>query len=67
VSSVIGLVYYLRIVAVMYATPDPEARTALLPLSPLGRTVLATLTGLLVSFGVYPMPLLHVIENIFPK
>jgi NADH-quinone oxidoreductase subunit N len=67
VSSVIGLFYYLRIMAVMYATPNREARTALLPLSPLGRTVLATLTGLLVWFGVYPTPLLHVIENIFPK
>jgi NADH-quinone oxidoreductase subunit N len=69
VSSVIGLFYYLRVMAVMYATRnnDDEASTALLPPSPLGRIVLATLTGLLVWFGVYPSPLLHVIQNIFPQ
>jgi NADH-quinone oxidoreductase subunit N len=69
VSSVIGLFYYLRVVAIMYATrnDNDEASTALLPPSPLGRIVLATLTGLLVWFGVYPSPLLHVIQNIFPQ
>ena len=65
VSSVIGLYYYLRIIITLYLSPLDD------PSSPLSATrrfslpeglVLAGLTVLLVWFGVYPAPLLSVIQ-----
>jgi NADH-quinone oxidoreductase subunit N len=59
VSSTIGLFYYLRILAAMYARPaetDSE-RNAPVPPLPLQATVaLATLTGLVFLLGIYPTP-----------
>ncbi len=65
VSSAIGLYYYLRIVAVMYA---PEPQSAALParVSAGGGVVLGALTLLLLWFGVYPEPLLRLIRGVFP-
>lgn len=65
VSSAIGLFYYLRIVATMYAAPS-EAAPSLAPGSFLGETALAALTCLLLWFGVYPEPLLQMIHTVFP-
>ena len=65
VGSAIGLYYYLRIVVVMFApaTPGPEETPALAPVFPLaGRVVLAVLTFLLAWFGVYPAPLMRLIQ-----
>jgi len=67
VSSVIGLFYYLRVIAVMYATPDARARAVSVPASSIGGAVLGTLTGLLLWLGIYPNPMLHLIANVFPK
>lgn len=67
VSSVIGLFYYLRIVAVMYETPDSGSATILSSSSSAATIVLGTLTGLLIWFGVYPEPLLRLIQGTFPK
>lgn len=61
-TSTIGLFYYLRIVVALYAPPEP---TTDLPaaISPGGSFVLAALTVLLISFGVYPSPLLGAIRG----
>lgn len=67
VSSVIGLFYYLRLVAVMYAAPDTQPTTNAVPATSIGGVVLAALTGLLLWLGIYPNPVLHMIQNMFPK
>jgi NADH-quinone oxidoreductase subunit N len=67
VSSVIGLFYYLRLVAMMYATADAQPTTIAVRATSMGGVVLATLTGLLLWLGVYPNPILHMIQNVFPK
>lgn len=67
VSSVIGLFYYLRLVATMYASPDSQLTTTAVPATSIGGAVLAALTCLLLWLGVYPNPVLHMIENVFPK
>jgi NADH-quinone oxidoreductase subunit N len=64
IGSAIGLYYYLRIVVAMYLQPLPEQAAPAVPLAwPLaGSLVLAALTLLLVWLGVYPAPLLSVIQ-----
>lgn len=63
ITSVIGLFYYLRIVVVLYETPEqPAAATP--PLSKIGLAVLAALTLLLVGLGVYPTPLVTLIQAV---
>ncbi len=66
VSSVIGLFYYLRIVAVMYASTEGEVSNLMARTSPAGGIVLGTLTGLLLWLGTYPEPLLRIIRTVFP-
>ncbi len=66
VNSAIGLFYYLRIIIVMYARPAPESAAAGARLSPAWGIVLAVLTALLVWLGVYPAPLVDLIQLI-PK
>src|SRR6185437_710275 len=65
VSSVIGLFYYLRIVATLYAR-RPEAAPHAELHSIAGSYVLVALTILLVWLGVYPAPLLKVIRTVLP-
>lgn len=66
ISSAIGLFYYLRIIAAMY-TRREETEGKRIPAAPgvalSGGVVLAVLTLLLVWFGVYPSPLIEVIEK----
>lgn len=65
VTSVIGLYYYLRIVVAMYVTPaaaESPVRDSR-GLSFAGGLVLAVLTFLLIWFGVYPSPLVRLIES----
>jgi NADH-quinone oxidoreductase subunit N len=67
VSSVIGLFYYLRLVAVMYARPESRPGASAPHVSYSGGVVLATLASLLLWLGLYPQPLLRVIESVFPS
>lgn len=63
-TSVIGLFYYLRVVITMYA-PISER----IPTSPAFRPagyLLVALTVLLLWFGVYPVPLLHMVRAALP-
>lgn len=56
VSSTIGLFYYLRIIAAMYAKPidtEPTRSAMSLPAT----VALAVLTGLVFLLGIYPAPL----------
>jgi NADH-quinone oxidoreductase subunit N len=67
VNSAIGLFYYLRIVVAMYQLPDEEKRAGKTPdaapsLSLTDRVVLAVLMVLLVWLGVYPAPLIRMIQ-----
>ena len=65
ITSTIGLFYYLRLIAVLFRQPfatdkvsEPVPRRA-----PAVSVVLAVSTALLIWFGVYPAPLLHVIQS----
>ena len=66
VTSVVGLFYYLRILVAMYKTPAEVVTTApatLPSLSRSGNLALAGLTVLLVWIGVYPGPMLDVVQH----
>lgn len=65
INSVIGLFYYIRIIAVMY---KPGITPAPLPssISRLHIAVLVCLTLLLVWLGVYPGPLIQMIRTAIP-
>lgn len=64
ISSAIGLYYYLRIIVTMFLEPEaaskPGQRLSSLPLS--GSLILGLLFLLLAWFGIYPAPLLRLIE-----
>ncbi len=63
ISSAIGLFYYLRIIVALYATPEPERAVLVSPsLSVIGSLVLAGLMLLLVWLGIYPAPLIQLIQ-----
>ncbi|HEX8948673.1 MAG TPA: NADH-quinone oxidoreductase subunit N, partial [Dissulfurispiraceae bacterium] len=64
VNSAVSIYYYLRIVAALYAQePGEEIAAISVPrLSLGGGIVMAALTLLLVWLGVYPAPLIRVIE-----
>ena len=63
-SSTVGLYYYTRIVVAMYVEPADAERRALSAAIPgASGAVLAALTALLFVFGVYPSPLIHLIER----
>jgi NADH-quinone oxidoreductase subunit N len=62
VGSVIGLFYYLRVI-VAICTPAPETATAYAGAVPtVGGATLAVLTLMLFVLGVYPTPLVHLIQ-----
>lgn len=65
-GSVVGLFYYLKLAAVMYTLPRPQPMATARHVSAAGGIVLATLTCLLLWFGVYPQPLLRAIQGVFP-
>lgn len=65
-TSAIGLFYYLRIVVVLYQQPANSTHQAHEPIprrAPAATLVLAALTVILVWLGVYPVPLLRVIQT----
>ncbi len=62
INSAIGLYYYLRIVMAIYSRPpDPEGAAGALSRS--GSTVLACLALLLIWLGIYPGPLIGMIQR----
>jgi NADH-quinone oxidoreductase subunit N len=63
VNSALGLYYYLRIIVPLYTRGDEEM-TATPRLSLSGSAVLAGLTVLLVWLGVYPVPLIQMIQKL---
>ncbi|MBK8129144.1 MAG: hypothetical protein IPK53_09530 [bacterium] len=64
VSSAIGLYYYLNLIVTMFREPQTDQLAAVPAptLSVTGSLVLAALLLLLVWFGVYPAPLLRMIQ-----
>ena len=66
INSVIGLFYYLRIIVVMSAERRPEdcapEDIALTPASFADGLVLAALSGLLFWLGLYPAPLIRLVQ-----
>ena len=64
ITSAIGLFYYLRIVVVLYQQPaaGDRAHEPIPRRAPAATLVLAALTVILVWLGVYPTPLLRVIQ-----
>jgi NADH-quinone oxidoreductase subunit N len=62
IGSVIGLFYYLRVI-VAICTPDPIDQIVYAGAIPqAGSAVLAVLTLMLIGLGIYPTPLVHLIE-----
>lgn len=60
VTSVAGLFYYLRVVVALYSAPPEHSSGQEVPW--FGAFTLSVLAILLIWFGVYPTPLLHVIR-----
>jgi NADH-quinone oxidoreductase subunit N len=67
VTSVAGLFYYLRVVVALYSAPPEGAVSQIAsigrPTAWPGVVMLTILAILLIWFGVYPAPLLHVIQT----
>lgn len=66
ISTAIGLYYYLRIIVTMFL-PEPAAEVSpAASLLPTGRAALAVLGLTLLWLGVYPTPLIEMIESAPP-
>jgi len=65
VSSVIGLFYYLRVVALMFTRMTDDEEIAITPRAGAmaGGVVLAMLTLILIWLGTYPAPLIDIITK----
>jgi NADH-quinone oxidoreductase subunit N len=65
VSSTIGLYYYTRLIVAMYVRrPEPAAAaTSVVGRGRAAMAVLAALAAFLLVFGVYPTPLLRLVEH----
>jgi NADH-quinone oxidoreductase subunit N len=67
VTSAVGLYYYLRVVVTMFLSArenPPVPAPAKVPLPVSGGAVLGVLSVVLLGLGVYPTPLLHLIQTI---
>jgi NADH-quinone oxidoreductase subunit N len=64
ISSGIGIYYYLRVVVMMFSHPEETLETpaANLSLSLSGKITLVILILAVIWLGVYPSPLLHIIQ-----
>ena len=64
ITSAIGLFYYLRIVVALYQPPaaSDRAHEPMPRRAPASTLVLAALTVMLVGLGIYPTPLLRLIQ-----
>jgi NADH-quinone oxidoreductase subunit N len=64
INSVIGLYYYIRLVAAMFSVPEPGEQTMVIPALPLaGNVTLVLLTILLIGLGVYPTAMMQLIQQ----
>jgi NADH-quinone oxidoreductase subunit N len=66
INSAIGLYYYLRIIVIVFSSASTEEAKPFLtaPRIPVGASVvLAVLTLLLLLLGVYPAPVINVIQT----
>ncbi|PSL46123.1 NADH dehydrogenase subunit N [Chitinophaga niastensis] len=64
INSVIGLYYYIRLVAAMFSVPAPGEQTMVTPALPMaGNITLVLLTILLVALGVYPTAMMQLIQQ----
>jgi NADH-quinone oxidoreductase subunit N len=63
ITSAIGLFYYLRVIIVLYGDGS-KAPGGNYSLAPLGNIVLGLLTAVLLLFGVFPAPLLRLIQTV---
>lgn len=61
-TSAIGLFYYLRVIIAMFSLPEPGLEPPARSLPAAGSAVLAVLTVLLIGLGVYPAPLIQIIQ-----
>ena len=66
-GSVIGLYYYLRIVVVLFSPLPETVPHARRPASRMGAGTLAALVLLLIWFGVYPRPLIAIVQQMTPN
>ena len=66
INSAIGLYYYVRIIVAMYSQPSPAAAEspAATRTSPAASVALAGLLFFLVWFGVYPGPLIGLLQSL---
>jgi NADH-quinone oxidoreductase subunit N len=66
ITSVIGLFYYLRVVVALYSDAPPKDSSSPVPASPqpAGRLALSALMLALLVFGVYPAPLMNVLQTV---
>ncbi len=65
VASAVGLLDYSRVIAAMYQPPTEVPASP--PISLGASAVLAALTLLLILLGVYPTPLIQMIQAIVGK
>ncbi len=65
VGSVIGVFYYLRIVITMFRPPEEQVESVIsLPsIYTTGGVVLSLLTFLIISLGIYPLPIMQIIAR----
>jgi NADH-quinone oxidoreductase subunit N len=62
ISSAIGLFYYLRVINAMYSVPSEKVRQLPASLQVVAGITLAAIVLLLVFLGVYPSPLIDLIQ-----
>ncbi|WP_160712711.1 NADH-quinone oxidoreductase subunit N [Chitinophaga solisilvae] len=64
INSVIGLYYYIRIIAMMFKLPDTGAGSVIKPALPVaGNITLMLLTALLLGLGIYPTAMMQLIQQ----
>lgn len=63
IGSVIGVYYYVRVLVILYRQPEESLGIDEVPAATMGsRIALALLSAALVFFGLYPVPLMRLIE-----
>lgn len=66
IGSAIGLYYYLRLIYVMLQKSEADAKNdPALAAIPFGtHAILASMTALVIYLGVYPMPMIDILQNL---
>lgn len=63
VTSGISVFYYLRVIVALFANTESKAER-IAPISLLGRGLIVVLAGLLVWLGLYPTPIIRIVQAI---